>query len=90
MNIATIEMPFDELTAMEIKEKKRDGRIMTRDGFSVRILAMDAKSTYPIVGLVDLGEQEYTRMWTNEGKADYRRHVKSNYDLHIEIDQWEQ
>jgi hypothetical protein len=53
----------------------------TRDGFAVRILATDAKGSYPVVGLVDLGDAEYCRQWTEEGKADYRRGVTSNYDL---------
>lgn len=53
----------------------------TRDGFGVRIIATDAKGCYPIVGLVDVGNAEYSRQWTEDGKADYRHYVKSNYDL---------
>ena len=53
----------------------------TRDGFPVRIIATDAKGRYPVVGLVDLGDVEYTRQWTEDGKADYRDFVKMNYDL---------
>lgn len=53
----------------------------TRDGFPVRLLATDAKGTYPIVGLVDLGDVEYSRQWTVDGKADYRKNVSTPYDL---------
>ena len=53
----------------------------TRDGFPVRIIATDAKGRFPIVGLVDMVNAEYARHWTEEGKADLRRNVKSNYDL---------
>ena len=53
----------------------------TRDGFSVRIVATDAKGAYPIVGLVDMENAEYSRQWTAEGKADFRDYVKTNYDL---------
>lgn len=56
-------------------------KYQTRDGFDVRILATDAKGTYPIVGLVDMDNAEYARHWTNEGKADFRGYVKTNYDL---------
>lgn len=58
-----------------------NGRYQTRDGFPVRILATDAKGTYPIVGMVDLGDVEYSRQWTSDGKADYRKNVTTNYDL---------
>jgi hypothetical protein len=58
-----------------------DKQYTTRDGFDVRIIATDAKGTYPIVGLVDVGNAEYAHHWTEDGKADFRRHVRSNYDL---------
>lgn len=53
----------------------------TRDGFDVRIIATDAKGRYPIVGLVDMDNTEYARKWTEDGKADFRSYVKTNYDL---------
>jgi len=56
-------------------------KYMTRDGMPVRILTLDAKGTYPVVGLVDVGNAEYAHHWTEAGKADFRGYVKSNYDL---------
>lgn len=53
----------------------------TRDGFPVRIVATDAKGRYPVVGLVDMDNAEYSRQWTREGKADIRPNVSTNYDL---------
>lgn len=53
----------------------------TRDGMAVRILATDAKGRHPIVGLVDVENAEYPRQWTEDGKADYRSFVTTNYDL---------
>ena len=53
----------------------------TRDGFPVRIVATDAKGRYPIVGLVDMDNAEYSRQWTADGKADIRSNVTTNYDL---------
>lgn len=60
-------------------------KYQTRDGMSVRLLTMDAKGTYPVVGLVDVGNAEYARHWTEEGKADFRGYVKTNYDL-VEVE----
>lgn len=54
---------------------------MTRDGFPVRIVATDAKGRFPVVGLVDMDDAEYTRQWTSEGKSDLRDYVRTNYDL---------
>lgn len=56
-------------------------RYQTRDGFPVRILATDIKGRYPIAGVVQLGDDEYCRQWTVDGKADYRSFVTTNYDL---------
>jgi len=53
----------------------------TRDGFPVRILATNAKGLFPVVGLVDLGKNEYTKQWTANGKIDLRGYVKTSYDL---------
>lgn len=61
----------------DIKSKK----LTTRDGFPVRIITTDAKGQYPVVGLVDLGDTEYSRQWTAEGKSDFRSYVRTNYDL---------
>lgn len=68
------------------KERRRamidcNKRYQTRDGFPVRILATDIKSRYCIAGVVQLGDDEYVRQWTADGKADYRRNVTTSYDL---------
>lgn len=60
-------------------------KYQTRDGMPVRLLAMDAKGTYPVIGLVDVGNAEYSRQWTEDGKADFRGYVKTNYDL-VEVE----
>ena len=61
----------------------------TRDGFPVRILATDVKGAYPVAGLVTLGDEEYVRRWTAEGKNDARYNVRTNYDL-VEVEEGEQ
>ena len=75
---------FDINTAREITGGVTNGTIRTRDGFPVRLLAFNIKGRYPIAGVVDLGEEEYVRKWTEEGKADMRPNVNTNYDLVIE------
>lgn len=85
-----IEIQFTEAAAREVSEGKRYGTIRTRDGFPVRLLAYDIKGTYPVAGVVDLGESEYCRQWTKEGKGDFRSYVRTNYDLVIEVEGGEQ
>ena len=81
-----IEVRFDKGTAMDIINGELFGAIKTRDGFPVRLLAFDVKSRYCIAGVVMLGDDEYVRQWTAEGKADYRPNVTTNYDLVIEVE----
>ena len=75
---------FDINTAREITGGVTNGTIRTRDGFPVRLLAFNIKGRYPIAGVVDLGDEEYPRVWTTEGKADLRPNVKTLYDLVID------
>ena len=81
-----IQIPFSEQQAKGIMLNESFGRIITRDGFPVRILAWNLKGSYPVAGVVDLGDAEYCRQWTLEGKVDYRRNVTSNCDLVIETE----
>ena len=80
------QIQFNEPTAREINGGIIEGSIKTRDGFSVRIVAWDAKGPYPIVGLVDMENAEYSKQWTADGKSDRRRNVRTNYDLVIETE----
>lgn len=62
---------FSQRLASKIMTGKVKGRILTRDGRSVRILAWDARSDYPIVGLIymtGLGK-EISWQWTECGIA---------------------
>lgn len=80
------EIAFDGNKAREIKAKVTFGRIRTRDGFPVNILAWNLKSKYPIAGVVELGKEEYVRQWTYDGKADLRPNVRSGFDLVLEVE----
>jgi hypothetical protein len=59
----------------------KNKKYMTRDGFPVRLLATDIKGRYPIAGVVMLGDDEYVKQWTREGKEDRRPNVRTPYDL---------
>ena len=72
--------------ARGILSKKQSGRILTRDGFPVRLLAFDINSRYSIAGVVMLGDDEYVHQWTPEGKSDFRSYVRTNTDLVIAYD----
>ena len=63
-----VRVPFDMELAKKITNKEIGGRIVTRDGDSVRILCWDKKDkTYPIIALVDNGVEENCKTYTNEG-----------------------
>ena len=81
-----IQKQFNEEEAREITEGKKFGTIKTRGGFPVRIIAWDLKSRYCIAGVIHMDEDECVRQWTLEGKADFRRNVKSSLDLVLETE----
>lgn len=76
-------MDFNLVQAREISEGRASGRIMTRDGYSVRILCWDAIGSYPIVGLVNYGGYERAEHYTDQGLSNFGRNRKTDYDLVI-------
>jgi hypothetical protein len=81
-----IQVPFNAELAKEITEGRKFGLIKTRDGFNVRLLTFGVRSRYCIAGVVELGDDEYVKQWTIDGKADYRPNVKTNYDLELFVE----
>ena len=78
---------FNISDAEEIIRGIRFGKIKTRDGFDVTILHLSVDSSYPVAGIVHLGNKnDYVKQWTEDGKADHRRNVTTNYDLVIEME----
>ena len=85
-----VRVPFDVETAKKITEKSVDGRIVTREGYSVRILCWDKKDkTYPIAAFVDNGYEEDFKTYTNKGiwNIDKTCTVKE-HDLFLEIPEY--
>lgn len=78
---------FDITTAKAIASGKASGRIKTRDGFPVTILVWDLRPTFPLGGIVHLGDDnDYMREWTSKGKADKRPNVTMRSDLVLEVE----
>ena len=63
-----------------------DKKYRTRDGFPVRIVADNLKGRYPILGVIDLGEEEFAVKYTSVGKADRRPNIRTPYDL-VEVEE---
>jgi len=78
---------FDMETAKAIANGEVFGNIKTRDGFDVTILHWAVNTSFPIAGIVHLGENnDYCRQWTSQGKGDVRPNVTMQCDLIIETE----
>jgi len=78
---------FDIETARAIANGEVFGSIKTRDGFPVTILAWNVRPSFPLAGIVHLGdENDYVRQWTSQGKGDVRPNVTMQCDLMIEME----
>lgn len=85
-----VRVPFEVETAKKITEKSVEGRIVTREGDSVRILCWDKKDkTYPIAALVDNGDEEDFKTYTNEGVwSTDKTYTLKKHDLMLEIPEY--
>lgn len=85
-----IRVPFDVELAKKITNGEVEGRIVTCEGNNVRILCWDKKDkTYSIAALVDNGDEEDFKSYTNEGiwNAD-KTCTLERYDLMLEIPEY--
>lgn len=62
-----ITIPFDVELAKKIQAGEYPGKIMTKDGRSVRIVCFDAFNACPLVVLINDGKQEYGAMYNKKG-----------------------
>jgi hypothetical protein len=78
---------FNIEDARKIMTGEMYGKVMTRDGFPVTILHWSVRPSFPLAGIVHLGEDnDYVRQWTATGKSDIRPHVRMQSDLIIEVE----
>lgn len=78
---------FNRHLAHEIMEGKQRGRILTRDGRPVRIVAWDALGDFPIVGLIYMSvlEKEMSWQWNKQGFPVGYADGAVNFTLVIEL-----
>lgn len=82
-----IKVPFYLEMAKRIINGEVKGRVVTREGNNVRILCWDKKDkTYHIAALVDDGDEENFKTYTNEGVWNTDETCSIiKYDLMLEI-----
>lgn len=81
------QIQFNIEDARKITTGEKYGRVVTRDGFPVTILAWDVRPSFPLAGIVHLGDDnDYVRQWTSQGKGDIRPNVVMKCDLVLEVE----
>ncbi len=91
METKMITIPFDVELAKEIQAGTKPGKIVIRDGRSVRIVCWDMNGEgYPIVGIItnDNGEEWVTR-FTKAGEY-YFEGGENKCDLVLQVPEWTQ
>lgn len=82
-----VQRQFNIEDARKIASGEMLGKIKTRDGFEVTILHWSVRPSFPLAGIVHLGEDnDYVRQWTAEGKGDIRPNVTMQCDLILETE----
>lgn len=88
METKMIRMPFNIETAKKITNKEVEGRIVTRNGESVRIVCFDRKDEFrPIMALVNSGDIEVHYAFSLNGKF-VNDYVLDTHDLMLEIPEY--
>lgn len=82
-----VTVPFDLSKAKAIQNGELNGKIVTRDGRSVRIVCFDRKCDYPIIALIETGLIESSEIYYSDGKtnSDLR---DTELDLFIQIPEY--
>lgn len=84
-----IRVPFEAELAKKITNGEVEGRIVTRDGMSVRVICLDKKCITPIVALIDCGdEMECLEYYYKNGVSLHKHDDEDNGDIFIEIPEY--
>lgn len=87
METKYVRVPFEVELAKKIQNKECDGRIVTRDGRSARIVCFDVQSIYPIISLVkDDNGKEKTIDCISDGRL--YKDTETKNDLILEIPEY--
>ena len=87
METKYVRVPFDLELAKKIKNGEVEGRVVTRDGRSVRILCFDRKGKSPIITLVLVdGNEEGFHPYMLDGRLNLEK--EDRFDLMLEIPEY--
>jgi|GEM_PF-58629 len=67
MEIKYVKIPFDIELAKKITNGEVEGKVVTRDGQSVRIVCFDAKQDDPVVALISYDNAERVKSYAKDG-----------------------
>lgn len=88
METKYVRVPFEVELAKKITEKSVEGKIVTRNGESVRIVCFDRKDEFrPIIALINSGDMEIHYVFSEKGKF-VNDHVLDTHDLMLEIPEY--
>lgn len=74
-------LPFNIADANKIMKGELDADVCTATGVKVRIICTDAKGDFPVIGLIDYGNNERPKRFVANGK--HRDDDISEFDLYI-------
>lgn len=78
-----VKVPFEVELAKEISNGTKEGRIVTRDGRSARVICWDRKGKFPIMALIDNGDDEDYQYYHADGIIEHRINLGSDLMLKI-------
>lgn len=81
-----VRVPFEVGMAKKITSGEVSGRVVTRDGRSARIICWDRKGKFPIIALIDNGDDEVYQYYYADGIIEHRINLGS--DLMLEIPEY--
>ena len=74
-------LPFNIDDANNIMKGELDAKVCTATGVDVRIICTDAKGDFPVIGLINYGNNERPKRFTANGN--HRDDYMSEFDLYI-------
>lgn len=83
-----VKVPFDVETAKKIQSGEIDGKIVTRDGHSVRVICWDRKDDFPIVILISIGNLEAILVSVKSNGRYLSENKDHDFDLFLQIPEW--
>lgn len=81
-----VKVPFDIELAKKITNGTKEGRIVTREGRSARVICWDRKGKFPIMALIENGDNEGYQYYYADGIIEHR--INSGSDLMLEIPEY--